>query len=85
MSSLPSLSCDSDEYKTVYPFFVTLLSVVSVGAPVGLLVFVICAQRANRLFSAKYRERFGPLHEAYKQKYYFYEVFVIVRYVSVRQ
>ena len=79
MSTLPSLNCDSDEYKGVYPFFVFLVAAIAVGLPVGLLIFLVWAWKTNRLFSAKYKERFGTLFEVYHPQYFYYEVVVLVR------
>ena len=79
MTTLPSLNCDSDDYKAVYPFFVTLVAVFSVGLPIGLLVFLLWAWKTNRLFTSKYRERYGTLHEVYQPKFFFYEVLVLAR------
>ena len=84
VTTLPSLSCDSDEYKAVFPFFVVLMALVVIGFPVSLFIFLFISHRRGKLFSRKYVERVGTFVEVYQPKFFFYEVVILLRYHSCK-
>lgn len=83
IATVPALSCDSAEYSAIRPLFLFFLVAVVIGLPLGLFIFLFWAQQKRRLFTGKYRERYGTVFEVYEPRYYYYEVVVLIRRVVI--
>jgi hypothetical protein len=77
VSSMPAVSCQSSEYRNMWPLVLTLLIVVVGLLP--LLIVLFLYRKRQRLQEDQFKRRFGNLYEFFLPSYFFWEIFLLAR------
>jgi hypothetical protein len=79
----PSISCDGDQYRQLYPVFVLVALVFVAGFPAAMFLVLLRNQRRGLLRNPDHLRKFGNLFAPYEPRYFYWQTAVLVRCVSV--